>query len=180
MTTTWRTVRCPDGRDLEVLVAGPEDGLPLLYHSGTPTAASPLPALTDAATERGLRTVCWSRPGYATSTARPGRTVAAVADDAQAAWPTWAGTGSSRWGGRVVGRTPWPAPPCCRSSARLPRPSPASLRTRQGAWTGWPAGCVDKAALTGDFAEALAETFRRAVSTGVVCWHDDDLAFVRP
>ena len=38
---------------------------------------------------------------------------------------------------------------------------------------------VDKAALTGEFADVLAESFRRAVSTGIAGWRDDDLAFVR-
>jgi pimeloyl-ACP methyl ester carboxylesterase len=38
---------------------------------------------------------------------------------------------------------------------------------------------VDTASVTGDFAEYLAATFRRAVSTGVAGWRDDDLAFVR-
>ena len=38
---------------------------------------------------------------------------------------------------------------------------------------------VDTASLTGEFAEYLAETFRRAVSTGIAGWRDDDLAFVR-
>src|ERR671932_293536 len=39
---------------------------------------------------------------------------------------------------------------------------------------------VDTAALTGEFADALAEALRRAVSTGIAGWRDDDLAFVRP
>jgi pimeloyl-ACP methyl ester carboxylesterase len=38
---------------------------------------------------------------------------------------------------------------------------------------------VDKAALTGDFADTLAEAFRRSVSTGIAGWRDDDLAFAR-
>lgn len=38
---------------------------------------------------------------------------------------------------------------------------------------------VDRAALTGGFAEFLAETNRAAVSSGPWGWHDDDLAFVR-
>lgn len=38
---------------------------------------------------------------------------------------------------------------------------------------------VDRAALTGAFAEYLAETDRTAVSTGLWGWYDDDLAFVR-
>ena len=39
---------------------------------------------------------------------------------------------------------------------------------------------VDKAALTGDLADGLAEVFRRSVSTGIAGWRDDDLAFVAP
>ncbi len=38
---------------------------------------------------------------------------------------------------------------------------------------------VDAASLTGDFAEFLAAVLRRAVSTGVAGWRDDDLAFTR-
>jgi len=39
---------------------------------------------------------------------------------------------------------------------------------------------VDRAALTGEFAEVVAATFRRAVINGVGGWHDDDLAFAGP
>ena len=38
---------------------------------------------------------------------------------------------------------------------------------------------VDKRALTGEFADMLAESFRRSVSTGIAGWRDDDLAFTR-
>ena len=38
---------------------------------------------------------------------------------------------------------------------------------------------VDKAALTGEFAAFIAAVFRRALSTGVAGWRDDDLAFAR-
>src|ERR1700694_6219388 len=38
---------------------------------------------------------------------------------------------------------------------------------------------VDKRALTGEFAETLAEGFRRSVSTGIAGWRDADLAFSR-
>jgi len=38
---------------------------------------------------------------------------------------------------------------------------------------------VDKQALTGEFADVLAESFRRSVSTGIAGWRDDDLAFTR-
>src|ERR1700737_4010062 len=39
---------------------------------------------------------------------------------------------------------------------------------------------VDKRSLTGEFADMLAESFRRGVSSGIAGWCDDDLAFVRP
>ena len=38
---------------------------------------------------------------------------------------------------------------------------------------------VDKRALTGEFADKLAASFRRAVSNGIDGWRDDDLAFTR-
>jgi pimeloyl-ACP methyl ester carboxylesterase len=39
---------------------------------------------------------------------------------------------------------------------------------------------VDRAALTGEFADEMAAALRRAVSSGIAGWRDDDLAFVRP
>lgn len=75
-----RTVTTPDGRSLDVLDAG-GDGLPLLYHSGTPGGAVPWPAAMKAARRSGLRWVTYSRPGYGASTPRPGRTVADAAAD---------------------------------------------------------------------------------------------------
>jgi pimeloyl-ACP methyl ester carboxylesterase len=64
------------GGCLEVLAAGPEDGLPLLFHVGTPAAAVPFPLLNRAAADRSLRVVCYSRPGYGESTARPRHSIA--------------------------------------------------------------------------------------------------------
>ena len=39
---------------------------------------------------------------------------------------------------------------------------------------------VDRAALSGELAEDLADDLRRALSGGTWGWHDDDLAFTRP
>ncbi|MFM6847618.1 MAG: alpha/beta fold hydrolase [Terrabacter sp.] len=75
-----RTVTTPDGRSLDVLDAG-GDGLALLYHSGTPGGAVPWPAAIEAARRSGLRWVTYSRPGYGSSTPRPGRAVADAAAD---------------------------------------------------------------------------------------------------
>jgi pimeloyl-ACP methyl ester carboxylesterase len=77
------SVPTPDGRTLEVLVSGSEDGFPLVFHHGTPQAAVPFPLLERPAAERGLRVITYSRPGYGDSTPRPdGATTATVADDA--------------------------------------------------------------------------------------------------
>ncbi|MEW1952547.1 alpha/beta fold hydrolase [Terrabacter sp. NPDC080008] len=82
-THDMQLVRTPDGRDLEVLVTGPEDGLPLVFHHGTPQAAVPFGILERPAAERGLRTISYSRPGYGRSTPRTDAdTTATVADDA--------------------------------------------------------------------------------------------------
>ena len=59
-----QTITTPDGRDLEVVSAGPEDGRCFLWHSGTPSAAGIFPPLIAEAAERGLRFVTFSRAGY--------------------------------------------------------------------------------------------------------------------
>jgi len=38
---------------------------------------------------------------------------------------------------------------------------------------------VDRAALTGEFADEMAAALRRAVLNGIAGWRDDDLAFVK-
>jgi len=76
-----QTITTPDGRDLEVMSAGPEDGRCLLWHSGTPSSAGIFGPSLAAASERGLRFVTFSRAGYSTSTPRPGRSVGDVAQD---------------------------------------------------------------------------------------------------
>ena len=60
----------PDGRTLEVLTGGAEDGYPLLFHSGTPSAAAPYDRLDDAFSKADLKLVSYSRPRIAGSTPR--------------------------------------------------------------------------------------------------------------
>jgi pimeloyl-ACP methyl ester carboxylesterase len=74
----------PDGRRLDLRVSGPADGFPLVFHHGTPGAATPVRALERAAHERGLRLVTTSRPGYGDSSRQPGRAVVDVAADTAA------------------------------------------------------------------------------------------------
>jgi pimeloyl-ACP methyl ester carboxylesterase len=69
-----------DGGTIEYIVHGPEDASNLLiFHLGTPCAAVPFDGLSGAAAAAGMRTAIYSRPGYARSTRRPGRTVAGEA-----------------------------------------------------------------------------------------------------
>lgn len=77
-------LRLPDGRLLDLRVSGPAGGLPLVYHHGTPGAATPIRALERAAHARGLRLVTTSRPGYGGSTRQPGRRVVDVVADTSA------------------------------------------------------------------------------------------------
>ena len=77
-------VPTPDGRTLECQVGGPPDGTPLVFHHGTPGSGVLHDAFVALASERNLRTVMYSRPGYANSTEHHGRAVADCAADVAA------------------------------------------------------------------------------------------------
>jgi pimeloyl-ACP methyl ester carboxylesterase len=79
-----KLISLPDGRDLHVLIAGAETGMPLVVHEGTPVGLVVHPPTVRAARERGLRIVQIARPGYEESTPLPGRTVGDVAADTAA------------------------------------------------------------------------------------------------
>ncbi len=74
----------PDGRVLQVMVSGPPDGVPLVWHHGTPGCAWQLRYRSSETHARGLRYVTYTRAGAAGSTRRPGRSVAHVAEDVAA------------------------------------------------------------------------------------------------
>lgn len=80
----FEQVRLPDGRRIDIRVSGPAGGLPLVYHHGTPGAATPIHVLERAVHARGLRLVTTSRPGYGNSTRQPGRRVVDVVADTDA------------------------------------------------------------------------------------------------
>jgi pimeloyl-ACP methyl ester carboxylesterase len=71
----------PDGRRVDLYLAGPDDGVPLVSHHGTPAAGIPNVSFVEAAAERGMRWVSYSRPGYGGSSRLAGRTVADCAGD---------------------------------------------------------------------------------------------------
>ena len=57
-----------DGRSLETIVAGPDDGTVLVFHHGSPGAAASYAPFTKACAERDIRLVLYSRPGFGGST----------------------------------------------------------------------------------------------------------------
>jgi pimeloyl-ACP methyl ester carboxylesterase len=81
-------IRLPDGRRLEVWLAGPADGLPVVAHHGTPGCGRPDRLLVATAQQRGIRLVRPTRPGYGGSDPHPGRAVFSVAADTTAVLDT--------------------------------------------------------------------------------------------
>ncbi len=74
-------ITTPDGRALEVARVGVDDGAAVVFHHGSPGAASMVGALEAVARRHGLLIVTMSRAGYGHSDARPGRNVASVVED---------------------------------------------------------------------------------------------------
>ena len=77
-------VRAPDGRSLDVQVAGPDGGPTVLFQVGTPSAGVLFEPLVALGAERGARHVAYSRPGYGRSDRAEGRTIADCAGDVAA------------------------------------------------------------------------------------------------
>ena len=85
MTDVHETdVLLPGGGTLHAYTAGPADGLPVVWHHGTPNIGSPPRPLFAAAERLGLRWVGYDRPGYGGSTPRPDRPVGSAAADVAA------------------------------------------------------------------------------------------------
>ena len=138
MSSEARTqmVQAPDGRELEVVSAGPEDGRCFLFHSGTPSAAAAYPPLVAQLAKRGLRLVTFSRPGYAGSSPMPGRGVGDVAIDVQAVLDTLKIGSFFCAGSPAAVHTRWPARHCCRIASSPQRHSPGSHHGAPMGWTG--------------------------------------------
>jgi pimeloyl-ACP methyl ester carboxylesterase len=77
-------VPTPDGRTLAVESAGDQDGVPVLVHMGTPNSRLLYEPNVRDAQARGIRLLCYDRPGYGGSTAMPGRSVADCVEDVRA------------------------------------------------------------------------------------------------
>ena len=225
MTGASLTITLSDGRQIEAWSSDRSSSTGLLFHFGTPCAGVPYAPLVAAAESRGWRFVTYSRPGYAGSTRRAGRSVADCAVDVAALAAHleldrlhvvgWSGGGphalacAALLPGLVVsaatlaGVAPWGAEgldwlggmadenreefgaalegddalkrflePFARELAAV---TPETVAETLGGL----ATEVDKAAITGEFAEYQATLFRAAVSSGIWGWLDDDLAFTR-
>lgn len=81
MSAVSRQLALRDGRELEITVSGPDDGVPLLWHHGTPGCGYQSASKVADVAARGLRLVTYSRAGAGRSTRDPGRSVADVAAD---------------------------------------------------------------------------------------------------
>jgi pimeloyl-ACP methyl ester carboxylesterase len=219
-------VSLPDGRDLDVDVSGPDDGIPLVFHHGTPGSKRVSHRLRRAAHERGLRVACASRAGYGGSSRRPGRRIVDVAEDVAAVLDA---LGAERC---VVAGESGGGPHTLATAARLPdrvagalviagvapyeadgldflagmgeqnieefglalqgeaavRPflerDAVELRGADG--PGLVAVLhtlvpeVDRAVLTDEYGQDLADQITEGLRTGVDGWLDDDLAFTQP
>ena len=214
-----------DGRMVDVRVSGPDDGIPLVLHHGTP-GAKPVPrAVEHAAHERGIRLITHSRPGCGLSTRHERRRVVDVVDDTAAVLDHlgverclisgWSGGG----------------PHALACAARLDQAVGtlviAGVAPYEADGLEWFDGMgednvvefgaavegadelreyleqvaehlrhaeaadffeqlssllpdVDRAVLTGEFAEDLVAHTRESLRAGVDGWLDDDLAFVSP
>jgi pimeloyl-ACP methyl ester carboxylesterase len=224
-----RTYTLPDGRNVDLAVAGDPTAPAVVFHHGTPQEHEEYPPLVEAVTSRGLQWIARSRPGYAGSTRRAGRTVRDDADDVAAVLDAlgvdrflsmgWSGGGphalacgavlAPRCAGvvSIAGVAPFVGAAeagldflagmgpeneeefgaALESEAALRaylEPQAAELADVTGEQIGEALGGLvdapDLAVLTGGYADAVAASFRAAVSTGVDGWVDDDLAFTRP
>ncbi len=212
-----------DGRSVEVLTAGPADGLPLVFHTGTPGGLVSYAPLIEAASALELRTVCYARPGYGTSDPQPGRRIADAASDVARVLDRLGATTfvTAGWSGggphalataalladrclaaaTIAGVAPYTGPDWLAGMAAenvaefgaaidseqsltaylaADAAELAGITAAQVAQAlGGLASAADRAAVTGEFAEYLAESNRTALSSGIDGWRDDDLAFVR-
>jgi pimeloyl-ACP methyl ester carboxylesterase len=86
-TVTKTECKLTDGRVLHAYDAGPDHAgatLAVFWHHGTPNTGAPPEPLFPAAARNGIRWVSYDRPSYGTSTAHPGRDIAAAAADVAA------------------------------------------------------------------------------------------------
>jgi pimeloyl-ACP methyl ester carboxylesterase len=95
------SIKAADGRSVEVIAAPAADGLPLVFHAGTPAGLVPYEPLFEVAERHDLRCVLYARPGYGNSDPLPGRRVSHAAADVTAILDHLGGTSfvTAGWSG---------------------------------------------------------------------------------
>lgn len=215
---------------LETLLGGDPDGLPLLFHFGSPCGAVAWDVLDAAARRHALRFIGYSRPGFGTSTPRPATAgIPCMADDGRDAAllldelgvDDFVTFGWSGGGARAIACAAL-LPGRCRAAACVGGTAPAD-----GAGVDWTAGMdeddsaeyaaaargrdaytaylepdylaghtsitgeeirgpwgslgdADRTALTPEFAEWIAATFRRGARQGLAGVVEDGLTLMGP
>ncbi len=81
MPVSIETLPLTGGRHVDILLGGDPFGTPIVMHHGTPSDATTYASWSEDCAARRLRLVCMSRPGYASSSRQPGRSVASAARD---------------------------------------------------------------------------------------------------
>jgi pimeloyl-ACP methyl ester carboxylesterase len=79
LPTTYQLVI--EDRVVNYCLYGPEDGVPVVSHNGSPSTRWKRPNIVAAIERAGVRMLVHDRPGYGGSTRAPGRRVADVAED---------------------------------------------------------------------------------------------------
>ena len=74
-------VDLPEGRTLRGFESGSADGVPVVYHHGTPTSGLQARSWAEDAAAKGIRLLSYDRAGYGLSSRHEGRTVGDVAAD---------------------------------------------------------------------------------------------------
>ena len=189
-----------DGRTLQYCFYGPEDGHPVIAHSGTPSSRWKRPSQLETMERSKLRLLYYDRPGYGGSTRRPGRTVAdAVADtealaDAQG-WSSFAVLGGSGGGPHALacaallpervlrcavlsGIKPTLKPHVDESSLR-PSLAENAAGVMAAVAAGGPEAPFEPGPPARDNPDALAR-LRATFTDSLDGWVDDTLAFARP
>lgn len=75
------TIRHASGRNLDISESGNPNGYPVIFHHGTPGSRYLSAHQISDASERGIRLIGYSRPGYGGSTPQPGRKIIDTASD---------------------------------------------------------------------------------------------------
>jgi len=77
-------LKLPDGRYIDYCLYGPQDGFPLVWIHGTPSAHIPIPDLRKSSNKKGIKVIAISRAGYGGSTRKIGRHIVDVVADLHA------------------------------------------------------------------------------------------------